>query len=79
VGILTGALIQYLLIEKMDKPIKFEQQSFFFYLLPPIVFASAYTMQKKNFIRNMSYIFGLGVLGTIVAMIVISLILIWGN
>lgn len=36
-------------------------------------------MQKKNFIRNISYILGLGVLGTIVAMIVISSILIWGN
>lgn len=48
-------------------------------MLPPIVFASAYTLQKKNFIRNLSYIFGLGILGTIVAMIVISVLLLKAN
>lgn len=58
---------------------EFSSESFFFYLLPPIVFASAYTLQKKNFIRNIAYVMGLGVLGTIVAMVVISTILIWGN
>jgi NhaP-type Na+/H+ or K+/H+ antiporter len=58
---------------------EFHTQSFFFFLLPPIVFASAYTLKKKNFVRNLSYIFGLGVLGTIFAMIVISILLIKGN
>ena len=43
------------------------------------MFASAYTLKKKSFIRNLSYILGLGILGTIVAMIVVSLILIEGN
>lgn len=43
------------------------------------MFASAYTLQKKNFIRNLSYIFGLGILGTIVAMIVISVLLLKAN
>lgn len=47
--------------------------------MPPIVYASAYTLKKKNFIRNLSYIFGLGIFGTIVAMIVVSLVLLWGN
>ena len=76
-GVLTGMLIQYLLIDRIV--IQFSSQSFFFYLLPPIVFASAYTLAKKNFIRNISYIFGLGILGTIVAMIVVSLILLRNN
>ena len=43
------------------------------------MFASAYTLKKKNFIRNIAPIFGLGILGTIVAMIVVSFILIKGN
>lgn len=43
------------------------------------MFASAYTLGKKNFIRNLSYIMGLGILGTIVAMIVVSTILVHGN
>lgn len=59
--------------------IHFDSQSFFFFMLPPIVFASAYTLKKKNFVRNISYILGLGILGTIVAMIVLTVILMWGN
>jgi NhaP-type Na+/H+ or K+/H+ antiporter len=59
--------------------VEFDQQSFFFFLLPPIVFASAYTLQKKTFLKNIQYIFGLGILGTIIAMCVISAILLWGN
>ena len=69
--------MQYLLIR--HEVIEFDSQSFFFFLLPPIVFASAYTLQKRNFIKNISYIMGLGVLGTIVAMIVVSFIMLWGN
>ena len=58
----------------------FKANGFFFFLLPPIVFASAYTLKKKNFIRNISYVLGLGVFGTIVAMVVISaLILNYGG
>ena len=50
VGVLTGALIQYMLLDYYI--IKFDSQSFFFFMLPPIVFASAYTLKKKNFVRN---------------------------
>ena len=77
VGVLTGILVQYFIKEKII--IEFQTDDFFFFLLPPIVFASAYTLRKKNFIRNISYVFGLGILGTIVAMIVISVVLFYGN
>lgn len=43
------------------------------------MFASAYTMSKKYFLKNMGYILGLGILGTVVAMIIISSVLLWGN
>lgn len=77
VGVLTGMFAQYWIVDK--EVLKFDNQSFFFFLLPPIVFASAYTLKKKNFIRNIAPIFGLGILGTIVAMIVVSFILLKGN
>lgn len=77
IGILSGMFVQWLLIDRLT--MHFDTQSFFFFLLPPIVFGSAYTLRKKNFIRNISYIFGLGILGTIFAMIVISFLLITGN
>jgi NhaP-type Na+/H+ or K+/H+ antiporter len=69
--------VQWLLLDRYL--IEFNSQSFFFFLLPPIVFASAYTLKKKNFVRHISYILGLGVLGTIVAMTVLTLILNYGN
>ena len=77
VGVLTGIFAQWLLLGKIR--MQFDTTSFFFFLLPPIVFASAYTLKKKNFVRNLSYIFGLGVLGTICAMIIISILLLKGN
>lgn len=77
VGVLTGIFVQWLLIDTYI--IEFDSQSFFFFLLPPIVFASAYTLKKKNFVRNISYILGLGILGTIVAMTVLTIVLMWGN
>ena len=43
------------------------------------MFASAYTLKKKNFVRHITYIMGLGVLGTIVAMIVLTSIISYGN
>ena len=77
VGVLAGMLIQWLLLDHYT--INFDSQAFFFFMLPPIVFASAYTLKKKNFVRNISYILGLGILGTIVAMTVLTIILMWGN
>ena len=43
------------------------------------MFASPYTLGKKNFIRNIAYVLGLGILGTIVAMFVVSTVLLYGN
>ena len=77
VGVLTGMFVQWILLDRYL--IQFDSQSFFFFLLPPIVFASAYTLKKKNFVRHISYILGLGVLGTIVAMTVLTIILNYGN
>ena len=77
VGVLSGIFVQYMLLN--DIIIKWDQQEFFFFLLPPIVFGSAYALKKKNFIRNISYIMGLGVLGTVVAMLVVSTVLMYGN
>lgn len=77
IGVLTGVFVQWLLIDTYV--IEFDSQSFFFFLLPPIVFASAYTLKKKNFVRNISYILGLGIFGTIVAMTVLTMVLMWGN
>ena len=45
---------------------------FFNYLLPPIVFAAGYTLSRKNFFTNISYIITYGIIGTIINFTLLS-------
>lgn len=38
---------------------------FFYFLLPPIVFAEGYNLKKRKFFQNFPYIIIFGVLGTL--------------
>ena len=66
-------------IEDYHEHIQFSEKGFFLYILPPIIFAAGYTLKKKNFIRQLATILSLGVFGTIIAMVIISLILLHYN
>ena len=59
--------------------IEFSESAFFYFLLPPIIFAAGYTLKKKNFVRNISYILLLGLLGTIISMVALSMWLLFLN
>jgi NhaP-type Na+/H+ or K+/H+ antiporter len=80
VGILAGLLIAFF-VNKVHAGtvIQFSEKGFFLFILPPIIFAAGYTLKKKNFIRNISYIFALGIFGTLIAMGTISVILTFFN
>ena len=80
VGILAGLLIAFF-VNKVHAGavIQFSEKGFFLFILPPIIFAAGYTLKKKNFIRNISYIFALGIFGTLIAMVTISTILTFCN
>ena len=56
--------------------IEFNEKSFFYFLLPPIIFAAGYTLKRRNFIRNIMYILILGLIGTILSMIALSVVII---
>ena len=58
---------------------KFSEVSFFYFILPPIIFAAGYTLKHKNFVKNLGHIMMLGVIGTIISMIVLSMLLIFSN
>ena len=58
--------------EEMVKLLKFSDDTFFFFCLPPIVFASGFNMQRGNYFTNIKTILLFGVLGTFVAFFLFS-------
>jgi sodium/hydrogen exchanger 8 len=53
--------------EEMINLLKFSDDTFFYFCLPPIVFASGFNMQRGNFFANIKTILLFGVLGTFIA------------
>merc|ERR1712216_62241 len=54
-----------------DTVVVFSCNIFSFFLLPMVIFAAGYNLQKKNFFRYSSYIVSLGVLGTVLTFLFI--------
>ena len=50
----------------------FSDDLFFYFCLPPIVFASGFNMQRKKFFQNIGNIVLFGLIGTIIAFISFS-------
>ncbi len=50
--------------EEFNKMMTFDENFFFYFCLPPIVFASGYNMKRKKFFENIKNILLFGVLGT---------------
>ena len=59
--------------------ITFSESGFFYFILPPIIFAAGYTLKRRNFVKNLSYILLLGLIGTIISMVVLSFFIILFN
>ena len=51
---------------------KFQDDLFFYFVLPPIVFASGFNMQRKKFFANFQNIMLFGLIGTMIAFISFS-------
>jgi hypothetical protein len=68
VGIIIGLLFGFLaaLLGFMHE-INFNEEIFFYGLLPPMIFAGGYNLKKQNFGKNFKYILLFGFLGTIAA------------
>ena len=56
------------------KTIGFDSNAFFYFILPPIIFASGYSINRATFLPNLSYILGLGIFGTIFAVVILAMI-----
>ncbi len=58
---------------------KFNEVGFFYFILPPIIFAAGYTLKHQRFVNNLDTIMMLGIVGTLITMILLSAILSFAN
>jgi sodium/hydrogen exchanger-like protein 6/7/sodium/hydrogen exchanger 8 len=68
IGILIGLAFggSLYLFDDITK-IDFNEELFFYALLPPMIFAGGYNLKKKDFGKNFKYILIYGLVGTIVS------------
>ncbi|KAL4472439.1 hypothetical protein ABPG74_018388 [Tetrahymena malaccensis] len=66
VAILLGILVSAITYYGLDYQVKLEKKIFVYVFLPAIVFSEGYSLKKKIFFNNMTYILIYGFLGTII-------------
>jgi solute carrier family 9 (sodium/hydrogen exchanger), member 6/7 len=68
--IILGMILSYAALESghtdMTHMLSFNENFFFYFCLPPIVFASGYNMKRKKFFENFGNILLFGLIGTVV-------------
>jgi len=68
-GVIVGVIFYF--VNHGQYNLTFDESAFFYFLLPPIIFAAGYNLKRRNFFKNFPYIFIFGILGTIVTFLVI--------
>ena len=73
-AILLGILLGLIFYEFENEIITFNGQIFFYFILPPIIFAAGYTLKSRMFFMNFGYILMYGFIGTFLSFITISVL-----
>jgi NhaP-type Na+/H+ or K+/H+ antiporter len=71
-----GLLLGYLFNEYELFDFEFNEQGFFYFILPPIVFSGGYNLKRRRFFRNFDYICIYGLLNTVLNFI-LTAVLTW--
>ncbi|KAL1827405.1 hypothetical protein ACET3Z_005817 [Daucus carota] len=71
-GLCSGVVILLSSGGTNSRIFEFDEQLFFIYLLPPIIFNAGFQMKKKQFFQNFMTIMLFGALGTLVSFTIIS-------
>jgi len=69
----TGFIIFFTDSSRLESVITFDPETFFLFLLPPIIFESGYNMNKSVFFKNFASITSYAFLGTIFSTIIVAL------
>ncbi|XP_027098036.1 sodium/hydrogen exchanger 1-like [Coffea arabica] len=72
IGLCSGIVILLTTNGKSSRILEFDEQLFFIYLLPPIIFNAGFQVKKKQFFRNFMTIVLFGVVGTLISFCIIS-------
>ncbi|KAE9611519.1 hypothetical protein Lal_00011921 [Lupinus albus] len=73
IGLITGIIILVSTGGKSSRVLVFNEELFFIYLLPPIIFNAGFQVKKKQFFRNFLAIVLYGVLGSLISFLIVSL------
>ncbi|XP_047044208.1 sodium/hydrogen exchanger 4-like [Lolium rigidum] len=72
IGCIVGAFIFLLSKGKNSRILRFDEQLFFNYVLPPIIFNAGFQVKKKQFFHNFLTIMSFGVLGVFISVSIVS-------
>ena len=72
-AIALGVLVGLLLQARYGEQVPFDPKIFFYFVLPPIIFAQGYTLKRRAFFRYFHYIALYGVLGTLLQFMLLAL------
>lgn len=72
IGLATGCIILLTSGGKNSRILEFQEEFFFMYLLPPIIFNAGFQVKKKQFFRNFMTITLFGAIGTLISFAIIS-------
>jgi NhaP-type Na+/H+ or K+/H+ antiporter len=74
--VLIGLVISYISFNMgfydFNKMMTFDENFFFYFVLPPIIFAAGYNMKRKEFFKNFKNILLFGLFGTLFQFIIFS-------
>ncbi|KAL0418801.1 UNVERIFIED_CONTAM: Sodium/hydrogen exchanger 2, partial [Sesamum radiatum] len=72
IGLGTGIVILLATKGASSRILEFDEELFFIYLLPPIIFNAGFQVKKKQFFRNFMTIMLFGAFGTGISFFIIS-------
>ncbi|XP_071916459.1 sodium/hydrogen exchanger 4-like isoform X5 [Coffea arabica] len=77
IGCLAGTIILFISKGKSSHILRFDEEVFFIYLLPPIIFNAGFQVKKKQFFHNFFTIMLFGVVGVFISTTIISAGTMW--